>query len=31
MPLKLWISREEEAGISDFKSYEEAREYFKEK
>ncbi|WP_103652723.1 hypothetical protein [Bacillus thuringiensis] len=31
MPLKLWISREEEAGIPDFKSYEEAREYFKEK
>lgn len=31
MPLKLWISREEEAEIPDFKSHEEARKYFKER
>lgn len=31
MPLKLWISREEEAEIHDFKIYEEAKKHFKEK
>ncbi|TKI73673.1 hypothetical protein FC701_36825, partial [Bacillus mycoides] len=31
MPLKLWISREEEVEIPNFKSHEEARTYFKEK
>lgn len=31
MPLKLWISCEEEAEIPNFKSHEEARKYFKEK
>ncbi|HFK1483272.1 MULTISPECIES: hypothetical protein [Bacillus] len=31
MPLKLWISREEEAEIHDFKIYEEAKKNFKEK
>ncbi|MEK4930494.1 hypothetical protein N2V92_01125 [Bacillus sp. CH_48] len=31
MPFKLWISREEEAEIPDFKGHEEARKYFKEK
>ncbi|MEC3195663.1 hypothetical protein P9Z84_23635 [Bacillus cereus] len=31
MPLKLWISGEEEAEIPNFKSHEEARNYFKEK
>ncbi|TKI83289.1 hypothetical protein, partial [Bacillus mycoides] len=31
MPMKLWISREEEAEIPNFTSLEEARKYFKEK